>query len=55
MVDLADKDTLQFIMEKYKPDRVIHLAALAHAADGKKLRGRTINISMWIAQRIFLK
>lgn len=37
VVDLADKDTLQFIMEKYKPDRVIHLAALAHAADGKKI------------------
>lgn len=36
MVDLADKDTLQIIMENYKPDRVIHLAALAHAADGKE-------------------
>lgn len=36
MVDLADKDTLQSIIENYKPDRVIHLAALAHAADGKE-------------------
>ncbi len=36
MVDLADKDTLQNIMTTCKPDRVIHLAALAHAADGKK-------------------
>lgn len=36
MVDLADKDTVKIIMDKYKPDRIIHLAALAHAADGKE-------------------
>ena len=35
-VDLDDKDTLQIIMNDYKPDRIIHLAALAHAADGKE-------------------
>ena len=36
MVDLADKGTLQIIMENHMPDKVIHLAALAHAADGKE-------------------
>lgn len=36
MVDLADKKTLQIIMDDYRPDRIIHLAALAHAADGKE-------------------
>lgn len=36
MVDLADKKTLQVIMDDYRPDRIIHLAALAHAADGKE-------------------
>lgn len=35
MVDLADKETLYTIMEEYKPDRVIHLAALAHSVNGK--------------------
>lgn len=36
MVDLSDRDAICEIIEKYKPDRVIHLAALAHAADGKE-------------------
>ena len=34
-VDLSDKKMLQTIVEEYKPDRVIHLAALAHSVDGK--------------------
>jgi nucleoside-diphosphate-sugar epimerase len=36
IVDLADKDTIQIIVENFNPDRIIHLAALAHAADGKE-------------------
>ena len=35
-VDLADKNELYNIVMNYKPDRIIHLAALAHAVDGKK-------------------
>ena len=35
-VDLADKDKIKTIVDEAKPDRVIHLAALAHAADGKE-------------------
>lgn len=34
-VDLTDKNRLEAIVEETKPDRVIHLAALAHASDGK--------------------
>lgn len=34
-VDLADKDALCSIVDRQKPDRVIHLAALAHTVDGK--------------------
>lgn len=34
-VDLSDKKMLQTIVEEYKPDRMIHLAALAHSVDGK--------------------
>lgn len=34
-VDLSDKKMLQTIVEEYKPDRVVHLAALAHSVDGK--------------------
>lgn len=36
MVDLADKVAIRRIMETYNPDRVIHLAALAHATNGKE-------------------
>lgn len=35
-VDLSDKSALQLIIQNSKPDRIIHLAALAHAADGKE-------------------
>lgn len=37
MVDLADKDAIQIIINEYKPDRIIHLAALAHSVVGKEL------------------
>lgn len=36
MVDLTDKDTLQIIMDNYQVDKIIHLAALAHAVDGRE-------------------
>jgi len=35
-VDLIDKIKLELVFKENKIDRVIHLAALAHAADGKK-------------------
>lgn len=35
IVDLADRDKLADIFQKYHPDRVVHLAALAHTVDGK--------------------
>ena len=35
-VDLAEKEKIGTIVNETKPDRVIHLAALAHAADGKE-------------------
>lgn len=35
VVDLADKDALQKIIAEHNVDRIVHLAALAHASDGK--------------------
>lgn len=35
-VDLADANSLCDVVKKYTPDRIIHLAALAHAVDGKE-------------------
>lgn len=35
VVDLSDKEALQKVMEEYGVDRVIHLAALAHAVEGQ--------------------
>ncbi|NLD47751.1 MAG: NAD(P)-dependent oxidoreductase [Clostridiaceae bacterium] len=37
MCDLNDKDRLQIIFDNYKIDRIIHLAALAHATGGKSM------------------
>lgn len=34
-IDLGDKKVLQSIVDNNKPDRIIHLAALAHSVDGK--------------------
>lgn len=36
VVDLGDLDTITGIMKQYKVNRVIHLAALAHAQDGSE-------------------
>lgn len=36
MVDLADKDILDNVVKSSKPDRIVHLAALAHSVDGKE-------------------
>ncbi|BES66471.1 hypothetical protein SANA_29100 [Gottschalkiaceae bacterium SANA] len=35
-VDLADKESIKRIIANYQVDRIIHLAALAHATDGKE-------------------
>lgn len=35
-IDLADKLGLQDVIKDSKPDRIIHLAALAHSVDGKE-------------------
>lgn len=35
-IDLADRVALKSIIKKHNPDRIIHLAALAHAADGNE-------------------
>lgn len=53
-VDLADKDRLETILEETKPDRVIHLAALAHAADGKEFTwGDYKNLNVDCAKNVF--
>jgi len=36
VADLADKDTLEKLIAENAVDRVVHLAALAHASDGKE-------------------
>ncbi len=37
VIDLSDSDTLKNIFIKYRVDKVIHLAALAHSIHGQKL------------------
>ena len=36
VVDLDDKNKLKNIVDEYRVERIIHLAALAHATDGRK-------------------
>ncbi len=54
VADLSDKESLYRIVEEQKPDRVIHLAALAHTAGEQDLSyERYYQVNVLCAQNVF--
>lgn len=52
--DLSDRDALKSIVEKHTIDRMIHLAALAHASDGVKFTWEDYkHLNVDCAQNVF--
>ena len=53
-LDLSDKEALTDVFEKYNPDRVIHLAALAHTAGENNLTyERYLNVNVVCSENLF--